>query len=131
MGVKMDEFERLLKEGDEAYKKDNYNKAVIYYEDALKLATDKNKYKFKSLLPMMGRCYRQMGSPSSVIDLAKEAKKKFGKDFITSFFLTTIAAAYADLRDFSKARKCVDVAIKLENGKISGPLQMVIDRIEK
>lgn len=127
----MEEFDRLLQKGDEAYKKDDYNNAVLCYEDAFKIATVENKYKFKSVLSMMGRCYRKIGSSASVIDLATEAKKKFGKDVITSVFLTTIAAAYADLGEFSHARKCVDAAINLENGRISGTLQAVIDRLEK
>ena len=127
----MDDFERLLNEGNEAYKKDNYNKAVICYEDALKLVTDENKFRFKSILPMMGRCYRQIGNPSSVIELATEVKQKFGREFITSVFLTTVAAAYADMRECGKAHICLNKAIRLENGKISGPLQAVIDRIEK
>lgn len=127
----MEEFDRLLQKGDEAYKKDDYNKAVIYYEDALKLVTDGNKSKFKSILPMMGRCYRQIGNPSSVIDLATEVKQKFGREFITSVFLTTVAAAYADMREYGNAHICVNEAIKLENGKISGPLRAVIDRLEK
>lgn len=127
----MDEFERLVNEGDEAYKKDDYNKAVICYEDAFKIATDVNKFKMKSLLPMMARCYRKIGNPASVINLAADAKKKFGRETITSVFLTTIAAAYLDLGDHPDARKCVDAAIKFENGRISGPLQLVIDRLEK
>ena len=127
----MDEFERLINEGNEAYKKDDYNKAVICYEDALKLATDENKFRFKSILPMMGRCYRQIGNPSSVIELATEVKQEFGREFVTSVFLTTVAAAYADMREYGKAHVCVNEAIRLENGKISGPLQAVIDRIEK
>lgn len=127
----MDDFERLLNEGNEAYKKDDYNKAIICYEDAIKLVTDGNKSKFKSILPMMGRCYRQIGNPSSVIDLATEVKQKFGREFITSVFLTTVAAAYADMREYVKAHICVNEAIRLENGKISGPLQAVIDRIER
>ena len=127
----MDDFERLLNDGNEAYKKDDYNKAVIYYEGALKLVTDGNKSKFKSILPMMGRCYRQIGNPSSVIDLATEVKQKFGREFITSVFLTTVAAAYAHMREYGNAHICVNEAIRLENGKISGPLQAVIDRIEK
>lgn len=131
MEAKMDDFERLLNEGNEAYKKDNYNKAVICYEDALKLVTDEKKFKFKSILSMMGRCYRQIGNPSSVIDLATEVKQKFGQNFINSAFLTTVAAAYADMREYGKAHICVNEAIRLEKGKISGPLQAVIDRIEK
>lgn len=127
----MDEFERLINEGNEAYKKDDYNKAVICYEDALKLATDENKFRFKSILPMMGRCYRQIGNPSSVIELATEVKQEFGREFVTSVFLTTVAAAYADMREYGKAHICVNEAIRLENGKISGPLQAVIDRLEK
>ena len=129
--MEVDGFERLLNEGNLAYKKDDYNKAVICYEDALKLVTDGNKSKFKSILPMMGRCYRQIGNPSSVIDLATEVKQKFGREFITSVFLTTVAAAYADMREYGKAHVCVNEAIRLENGKISGPLQAVIDRIAK
>lgn len=127
----MDEFERLINEGDEAYKKDDYNKAVIHYENAFKIATDANKFKFKSLLPMMARCYRKIGSPANVINLATEAKKKFGRDIITSVFLTSIAATYLDLDNHPDARKCVNEAIRLENGRISKPLQLVIDRLEK
>jgi len=127
----MSEFEQLINNGNEAYKKDDYNKAVICYEGALKLVTDENKSKFKSILPMMGRCYRQIGNPSNVIDLATEVKQKFGQKFINSAFLTTIAAAYADMREYGKAHICVNEAIRLENGKISGPLQAVIDRLEK
>lgn len=51
--------------------------------------------------------------------------------FITSVFLATVAAAYADKREYGKAHICVNEAIRLKNGKISGPLQAVIDRIEK
>ena len=127
----MDEFEQLLNKGDEAYKKDDYSTAVCCYENALKLATNENKNRFKSVLPMMGRCYRQMGVPRSVIELAKEAKKLFGRDFIDHVFLTTIAAAYADLREFSNANRCAQEAIKLENGKKTKALQAVIDRLEK
>ena len=131
MEAKMDDFGRLLNEGDEAYKKDNYNKAVICYEDALKLVTDENKFRFKSILPMMGRCYRQIGNPSSVIELATEVKQKFGREFITSVFLPTVAAAYADMREYGKVHICINEVFRLENGKISGPLQAVINRIEK
>lgn len=127
----MNEFEQLLNKGDEAYKKDDYNNAIICYEEAFKIATVENKYKFKSVLSMMGRCHRKTGSPAAVIDLATEAKKKFGKDVITSVFLTTIAAAYVDLEEYGKAHICVKRAIELENGKISGTLQAVIDRLEK
>lgn len=127
----MDEFGCLLQEGDEAYKRDNYNKAIICYEDAFKIATGTTKFKFKSLLPMMARCYRKIGNSASVVNLAADAKKKFGRDVITSVFLTSIAAAYLDLGNHLDAQKCVDAAIMLENGKISGPLQAVIDRIEK
>lgn len=127
----MADFEQLLTKGDEAYKKNDFSKAIINYEDALKIATDEHKNKLKSVLPMMGCCYRRINSSSSVISLASEVKEKFGRDVITSVFLTNIAAAYADLREFSKAHKCVKAAINMENGKISAPLQAVIDRLEK
>lgn len=80
---------------------------------------------------MMGRCYRQIGNPSSVIDLATEVKQKFGREFITSVFLPTVAAAYADMREYGKVHICINEVFRLENGKISGPLQAVINRIEK
>lgn len=127
----MEEFDRLLQKGDEAYKKDDYNNAVLCYEDAFKLVTNVNKSKFIPVLPKLAACYRRIHSPRSVIDLAAEAKRKFGRCFISSVFLTSIAAAYADLGEFSHARKCVDAAINLENGRISTPLQAVIDRLEK
>lgn len=128
----MDEFEQFLNKGDEAYKKDAYSTAVCCYENALKLVTSENKNRFKSVLPMMGRCYRKMGVPRNVIELAKEAKNLLGMDFIGHVFLTTIAAAYADLRELSNAHKCVNEALKmLKNGKKPRPLQTVIERLEK
>lgn len=36
----MDDFERLLNEGNEVYKKGDYNKAVLCCVDAFKLITD-------------------------------------------------------------------------------------------
>ena len=56
----------------------------------------------KSLLPMMARFYRKIGNPASVINLAADAKKKFGHEIISSVFLTTIAAAYLDLGNPSR-----------------------------
>ena len=123
--------ERLLNEGNEAYKKDDYSNAILSYEAAFKLVTDANKSKFRPVLPMLASCYRKIQSPRSVIELANDAKAKLSRDFITSFFLTSVAAAYADLREFSNAWICVKAAICLENGRISGPLQLVIDRLEK
>lgn len=84
-------------------KKDDYNKAVICYEEAFKIATDVNKFKMRSLLSMMARYYRKMENPASVIDLAVDAKKKFGREIISSVFLTTIAAAYLDLGNYPDA----------------------------
>lgn len=112
-------------------KKTTIIKAVICYEDVLKFVTDGNKSKFKSILPMMGRCYRQIGNPSSVIELATEVKQKFGREFITSVFLPTVAAAYADMREYGKVHICINEVFRHENGKISGPLQALINRIEK
>ena len=88
----MDEFERLLNEGDKAYKKNDFTKAVLCYEDAFKLVTSDNKNRFKSILPMMGLCYRRIGNSASVINLAAEAKKKLGREFITSVFNSDLVA---------------------------------------
>lgn len=127
----MDDFESLIKKGDEAYRKDRYEQAICYYEDAFKLASDGNKNKLMPILPMMSRCYRQMGCSDTVIKLAKDAKEKFGPNFISSVFLTSIAAAYLDLNKKSEARKCVDAAKKkLKGDKIPPPLQLVIDKLE-
>lgn len=125
----MDDFVQLLTEGDEAYKKNGFSKANVNYEDAFKIATNEHKNKLKTVLPMTGCCYRRINSSSNVINLAFEVKEKFGRDIITSAFLTNIVATYADLREITNACGCIKAACDMENGEISTPFQTVIGRL--
>ena len=47
--------------------------------------------------------------PRKVIDLFSETKRKYGTDFITPVLLTSVAAAYCDLKEYENALRCCNV----------------------
>jgi hypothetical protein len=58
----------------------------------------------------MTSCYRQTGQAQKAIDILAEATKRFGQSMVTSALLTSVAAAYCDLGDYIRAKKCCDRA---------------------
>ena len=84
---------------------------------------------YATVLPRLTSCYRVQGQPKKAIDLAIEASKRFGSGILEPMALTSIAAAYCDLNDWKRARKCADRAFAEWHGKASPELRAVYERI--
>lgn len=119
--------DELIKEGDKFKESTSYLSAIKFYEQALE---DCNEKTYQYILPRITSCYRKSGMPRKVIDLFTDTKRKYGTDFITPVLLTSVAAAYCDLREYENAIKCCKWAHKTF-GEYSPNLANVWARIKK
>lgn len=120
-------IDELLAEGDKLKESNSYSSAIGFYEKALE-ECDETTYKY--ILPRITSCYRKCNMPRKVIDLFAETKKFFGTDFITPVLLTSVAAAYCDLKEYENALRCCKWAYKTFGG-FNPNLSNVYARIKK
>ena len=120
-------IDELLAEGDKLKESNSYSSAIHFYEKALE-GCDETTYKY--ILPRITSCYRKNNMPRKVIDLFSETKRKYGTDFITPVLLTSVAAAYCDLKEYENALRCCKWAYKTF-GEFSPELSNVWARIKK
>lgn len=99
--------------------------ALKFYEQAALLA---DQATMAYILPRMTSCYRKIGQAQKAIDLLAIAARKFGQQMVTPPLLTSVAAAYCDLGDYLRAKKCCDRAYA-SSGKNSAELFLVYKRI--
>ena len=100
--------------------------AIQLYERVLS-SNDPSDY--KAVLPRLTSCYRKQGQPKKAIELAILASKRFGSSILEPITLTSIAAAYCDLKDWDRAKKCADRACAKWNGNAAPELRAVYERI--
>ena len=117
----------LISEGNKFKESSSYLSAINFYEKALEDCDEKTH---KYILPMITSCYRKCNMPRKVIDLFADTKSKYGEDFITPVLLTSVAAAYCDLKEYENALRCCKWAYKTF-GEISPNLSNVWARIKK
>lgn len=122
------EAEDLVKEGDRFKNSETYASAVLMYEKAIEIC-DENTVKY--ILPRITSCYRALHMPQKAITLFAETKKKYGESFLSAVLLTSVAAAYCDLKEYENALRCCRWAYKNCDGDASGELQSVFGRIRK
>ena len=119
--------EELLAEGDKLKESSSYLSAIRFYEKALE-ECDEVTYKY--ILPRITSCYRKCNMPRKVIELFAETKSLFGTGFITPVLLTSVAAAYCDLKEYENELRCCRWAYKTF-GKFEPSLSNVWARIKK
>lgn len=119
--------EELVREGDKFKESTSYISAIKFYEKALE---DCDEETHRYILPRITSCYRKCNMPRKVIELFSETKSKYGTDFITPVLLTSVAAAYCDLKEYENALKCCKWAYKTFD-KFSPNLSNVWARIKK
>lgn len=85
-----------INEGDKFKQNGSAFLALKFYEQA---ALSVNSSAMTYLLPRMTSCYRQIGQAQQAIVILSMAAKKFGKEMVTPPLLTSVAAAYCDLKD--------------------------------
>lgn len=120
--------EECVAHGDRFKNSSSTSLALKFYEEAAKRA-DRNTMAY--ILPRMTSCYRKNGMPQKAIDILEYASKTFGKDMVTPVLLTSVAGAYCDLGDYTRAKKCCERAWAQSSGKRSEELSLVYKRIQK
>lgn len=107
-----------------------YSCAII---ECLKLLTiietKQNAFYIKKILPILSSCYRCINAPEKSIELIE----KYDNEHFTPAFLTSIAAAYCDLNNYSKAKKYANMAYSMQGGGqgYNNELSLVYKRIDK
>ena len=119
--------EDLVAEGDKFNNSSSYQSAIKFYEKALE-DCDADTYNY--ILPRITSCYRKCNMPRKVIDLFAETKRIYGTGFLSTPLLTSVAAAYCDLKEYENALKCCKWAYK-KYGKFNPHLHNVWERIKK
>ena len=121
-------IKELLDEGDKFKASFTYDAAIVFYEKAVELCDEET---LKYILPRITSCYRHEKKPRKAIELFSYAKGKYGEDFITPVLLTSVAAAYCDLKEYENALRCCKWAYKRYGGDIDPSLMNVFMRIKK
>ena len=120
--------DQLESEADKLKDADKHYRAIKYYEE---IASKCDINKLRYLLPKLSSCYRKCNMPQKSIELFASAEEKYGQSIIDEVLLTTVGAAYCDLKEFDKAKKCCNEAYAKCNGKCSQELISVYERIKK
>ena len=118
----------LIDEGDRFKKSNTYDYAIAFYEEAIQRCKAGG---WAYILPRITSCYRQLNVPGKAVELFSQAKEKYGEEFITPVLLTSVAAAYCDMKQYENALRCCKWAYKRYNSEENEKLQSVFRRIKK
>ena len=99
----------LIAEGDKFKESSSYESAIAFYEKAIDLCDQRT---LQYVLPRITSCYRLGHHPHKVIELFSAVKQRWGEAFITPVLLTSVAAAYCDLKEYENALRCCRWAYK-------------------
>lgn len=108
-----------------------------FYEECLRVInygalkfSDEEYY--KTVFPIATSCYRSMGQSQKAIDFWMKNKDIY-KSCLSVPLLTSLAAAYCDVKNYDMAKYCADKAYYLQGGGINfkTELSLVYMRIKK
>ncbi|MBP0970764.1 MAG: hypothetical protein J5753_01870 [Oscillospiraceae bacterium] len=120
----------LVALADDFKNNESYLLAEKYYREALsRPSIESNDRKY--IYPRLTSCLRLLDRSSEVVDIYLEISGKYGRSILTDGLLTSVAAAYCDLKQYDEARKRADQAYAIVNGKASPELISVYARIRK
>ncbi len=127
----LDDFtlEELVAEGDRFKAAESWHIAIRYYDRALEVT--QNVQTFRLVLPRITSCYRAQGRAKDAIALYDSLTGMYRNRLASPALLTSIAAAYCDIRDFRKAEEYAKWAYAASHGKSSPELNGVFGRIRK
>lgn len=121
-------IEALIEEGDKFKESGSHRAAIAFYEKAV-YECDIETIRY--VLPRITACYRRAHMAEKAIDLFVFAKAKFGRAYLSSALLTSVAAAYCDLLEYENALKCCKRAYAMGDGRHDPELYAVFGRIKK
>ena len=104
-------YHEATEEGDKHKKSGDYNRAIKFYEQAMRSADTEKLVSL--LLPRMTSCYRLQKKPEKAIEILSEAKKQYGECIISELLLTSAAAAYCDMNEPENAIRCCKWAYRV------------------
>ena len=117
-------FENILK-----FKKEEYYTTCIH---AIEYAFNKFNYtslQYKTLYPILSSCYRALNQPQKAIDFWMSNKQNLRK-YLSAPLLTSLSAAYCDIKDYNSALICIKEGMNLLKDKQpTHEMQQVLNRI--
>lgn len=119
--------EELIINADKFKESGDYLSAAKQYMEAL-VRSNRNQY--ASILPRLSSCYRKLGQPEKALVLEEEAVSIYGNKILNHAMLTSIAAAYCDLKKWDDARKYANRAYAVSEGRADVELMNVYSRIK-
>lgn len=121
---------KLIENADKFQDSRDYSLAIKYYSAAIARCVYVDRNNFAYILPRLSACYRGNGQPEKSIRLMKRAIEVEGNNILSVPMLTSVAAAYSDLKEWDKAKQYANRAYALSNGKPSQELINVYSRIK-
>ncbi len=127
----LDDFtpEELIAEGDRFKQAESWHIAVRYYDRALEVSQSVQTY--RAVLPRITSCYRAQGRAKDAIALYDRLTGTYGNRLASPALLTSIGAAYCDIKDYRKAEEYAKWAYAASHGKPSPELNGLFGRIRK
>jgi len=94
---------------------------------------DKEFLALRRLLPILTSSYRSLNKPETALQLYEKAYHKYGKSIVSAALLTSVAAAYCDVKEYETAKGFCDRAYAMQGGGkgYATELFLVYKRIEK
>lgn len=121
--------DELVLEADRLFESGSYSAAAKYYESACE--ADFTSARVASVLPRISSCYRRARCPERAIELFGYASRQLGREIVTHELLTSAGAAYCDLGEYEKARRCCNRAYAALGGCATDELSAVYRRIDR
>lgn len=119
--------DELISNADKFKESGDYLSAAKQYMEAL-VKCDRNEY--SSILPRLSSCYRKLGQPEKSLTLMEEAVSIYGNKILNTAMLTSVAAAYSDLKMWDDARRYANRAYAISGGNAGVELMNVLSRIK-
>ena len=122
-----DKLIAFLKEVKEAEKFNLAKNICLYCMETYK----EDVFLIKIVLPILTSCYRMCGQPEKAISVSKEFMCSSKYESVP--FLTSLSAAYCDIKDYKNARKFAKIAYAQQGGSTGAKteLSLVFMRIKK
>lgn len=123
------DYHEIIKIADGYNISKSYLMAIKAYEIAIKKTVEVKEIRY--ILPRITSCYRKNNQSNQAIKLYTNISKEYGSNILDGALLTSIAAAYIDIQEYEKAKKCANKAFEMLNKNCSYELNMVYKRLKK
>lgn len=117
----------LIQLGDTLKNAESYEAAVVVYKQ---IVLRGNESDCKFVFPKISSCLRLMHCSGKVLSMMEYINDKFGSKVFSPALLTSVAAAYCDVGDYTGAKIYADKAYRLSKSNRSLELILVYKRID-